>query len=124
MKGFRPLRPRPPAGLVSDESERPGTFLAHRVDHHSRRPGGGRPTGPDLAAVPKSVPTAVNTSVATASPGSLIGEIDRELGAMRVTRYQHSTRVDEASGSFMYDCSGLVDYALGRALPTLYTSDG
>jgi hypothetical protein len=85
---------------------------------------GGRPTGPDSAAVPKSVPTALNTGVATASPGSLIGEIDRELGAMRVTRYQHSTRVDEASGSFMYDCSGLVDYALGRALPTLYTSDG
>ncbi|MGA8331524.1 MAG: hypothetical protein WB777_19830 [Mycobacterium sp.] len=52
------------------------------------------------------------------STGALIGEIDRELGAMRVTHYQHTTRVDEASGSFMYDCSGLLDYALGRVLPS------
>jgi hypothetical protein len=48
---------------------------------------------------------------------SLIGEINRELGAMRVTHYQHTTQVDEADGSFRYDCSGLLDYALGRVLP-------
>lgn len=36
---------------------------------------------------------------------------------MRVTRYQHTTTVDESSGSYFYDCSGLLDYALGRARP-------
>jgi hypothetical protein len=62
-------------------------------------------------------PSAAAPLTAAAPSGSLIGEIDRELAAMRVTRYQHTTRVDEASGTFMYDCSGLLDYALGRALP-------
>ncbi len=37
---------------------------------------------------------------------------------MRTTHYQHKTEVDEASGTFFYDCSGLLDYALGRVLPT------
>jgi hypothetical protein len=32
--------------------------------------------------------------------------------------YQHKTEVDKASGTFFYDCSGLLDYALGRVLPT------
>ena len=60
--------------------------------------------------------TKPNSSSA-ALPVSLIGEIDRELSAMRVTHYQHNTQVDEANGSFKYDCSGLLDYALSRALP-------
>ena len=37
---------------------------------------------------------------------------------MRTTHYQHKTEVDEASGTFFYDCSGLLDHALGRVLPT------
>jgi hypothetical protein len=49
---------------------------------------------------------------------SLLGEVRRELAAMRTTHYQHKTEVDEASGRFFYDCSGLLDYALGRVLPT------
>ncbi len=36
---------------------------------------------------------------------------------MRVTRYQHPTSVDESSGSYFYDCSGLLDYAVGRVRP-------
>jgi hypothetical protein len=55
---------------------------------------------------------------AVASSGSLLGEVRRELAAMRTTHYQHKTEVDEASGTFFYDCSGLLDYALGRVLPT------
>jgi hypothetical protein len=51
------------------------------------------------------------------SPAALLAEVDRELAAMRSTRYQHHTVVNEARGSFHYDCSGLVDYALGRAAP-------
>ena len=33
-------------------------------------------------------------------------------GALRIR-----TRIDEARGSFEYDCSGFVGYALGRAAP-------
>ncbi len=47
----------------------------------------------------------------------LIGEVQRELAAMRVTHYQHTTKVDAANGTFFYDCSGLLDFAIGRARP-------
>lgn len=63
-------------------------------------------------AMPGSVPTG------TEGPAALLGEVRRELAAMRTTRYQHKTEVDEASGRFFYDCSGLLDYALRHALPT------
>lgn len=54
----------------------------------------------------------------SASPfNSLAGEVDRELSAMRVTHYQHDTQVDEATGRYKYDCSGLLDYALHRVSP-------
>jgi hypothetical protein len=46
-----------------------------------------------------------------------VEEVQRELKAMRVTRYQHTTSVDENSGSYFYDCSGLLDYAVGRVRP-------
>jgi hypothetical protein len=41
----------------------------------------------------------------------------RELTAMRSTRYQHSTHVDEHTGTYFYDCSGLLDYAARQAIP-------
>ena len=63
-------------------------------------------------AMPGSVPAG------TEGPASLLGEVRRELAAMRTTRYQRKTEVDEASGRFFYDCSGLLDYALRHALPT------
>ncbi|MDT5117579.1 MAG: hypothetical protein QOE30_3318 [Mycobacterium sp.] len=50
-------------------------------------------------------------------PPLLLGEVQRELAAMTFSRYQHSTSVDESTGTYKYDCSGLVDYALGRVLP-------
>jgi hypothetical protein len=59
-------------------------------------------------------------SSGTIPPGkdrTLLGEARRELGAMRDTLYQHRIEVDEARGSFRYDCSGFVDYALSRIAP-------
>ncbi len=48
---------------------------------------------------------------------------------MHSTHYQHTTKVDEATGKYDYDCSGMLDYALGRvvapaanALPTSTSS--
>ena len=81
----------------------------------------GGSTEPGVAGVPGSASSAGTSDTAAGSPvapaQSLIAEIDRELGAMRSTRYQHTTLVDEGRGSFMYDCSGLLDYALGRVAP-------
>jgi len=59
--------------------------------------------------------TGTGGATETAGTAPLLGEVQRELAAMRVTHYQHTTRVDEASGTFFYDCSGLLDYAMGRA---------
>ena len=75
---------------------------------------GSKPRSP--SAVMPPTPSPADTGSA-AVPGStaLVEEVQRELNAMRVTRYQHTTTVDESSGSYFYDCSGLLDYAMGRA---------
>jgi hypothetical protein len=48
---------------------------------------------------------------------ALLAEVDRELTHMKSSTYSHHTRIDEASGTFDYDCSGFLDYALSRAVP-------
>ncbi|HEX4362697.1 MAG TPA: hypothetical protein VH141_34525 [Pseudonocardia sp.] len=48
---------------------------------------------------------------------ALLAEAHAELAAMRDTEYQHDTDVDAVRGEFYYDCSGFLDYALGRAAP-------
>lgn len=47
-------------------------------------------------------------------------EAQREYRSMRSTRYDHRVTVDEASGSFVYDCSGFLGYALQRVDPEAY----
>jgi hypothetical protein len=54
---------------------------------------------------------------AGAAGAALLAEVDRELARVRVSAYRHHTRVDEASGTFEYDCSGFLGYALSRAVP-------
>jgi hypothetical protein len=54
------------------------------------------------------------------SGASLVAEADRELRAMRTSAYEHHTAIDESTGSFLYDCSGFVDYALRNAAPTAF----
>lgn len=60
---------------------------------------------------------AVGTGAPPAGGSALLAEVRGELQAMRATRYQHTTEVDAAKGAFFYDCSGFVDYALGRSAP-------
>jgi hypothetical protein len=75
--------------------------------------GAGKPTEPSAASPASPLPAV---TAAPAGPATLVGEVERELNAMRFTRYQHTTAVDEGSGSYLYDCSGFLDYALGRVL--------
>jgi hypothetical protein len=75
-------------------------------------------TGPGAAAPAPSPPASAPAGPAVAAPPALLlGEVRRELSVMKETHYQHTTSVDEAIGKFFYDCSGMVDYALGRVLP-------
>lgn len=53
----------------------------------------------------------------TPAPVLLAGEAARQLSRMKVTAYEHTTFVDETTGTFKYDCSGFLGYALKRALP-------
>ena len=47
----------------------------------------------------------------------LLQEGQRELKALRQGSYDHHVSVDEAGGRFDYDCSGFLNYALGRVDP-------
>src|SRR4051812_27845757 len=72
------------------------------------------------AAAAAATPDALHrTGTVATSPDAapLATEARRELAAMQSSHYQHRTAVDEETGSFDYDCSGFVDYALGRVLP-------
>jgi hypothetical protein len=55
-------------------------------------------------------------------PGALVAEANRELTAMRSSSYTHKTHVDEASGTFDFDCSGFMGYALAHADPSAWKS--
>jgi hypothetical protein len=78
---------------------------------------------PPQASVQTPVPVAHSTTqdstLAAAKPGptSLLAEAHHELTAMRQSRYQHKTEVNERQGKYFYDCSGLMDYALERSKP-------
>ena len=76
-------------------------------------------TGTRVASPPASTPaTSQAGATGATAPSVLLGEVQRELSAMKSTHYQHTTAVDETAGKFFYDCSGMVDYALGRVLPS------
>jgi hypothetical protein len=74
-------------------------------------------TGSGAGAPVPSRPASTPGPAGATPPALLLGEVQRELSAVKETRYQHATLVDEAVGKFFYDCSGMVDYALGRVLP-------
>ncbi len=77
---------------------------------------GSKPNSPPAATSPTPPPANTNPAAGSGA-AALVEEVERELNAMRVTRYQHTTAVDEGSGSYFYDCSGLLDYAMGRVRP-------
>jgi hypothetical protein len=52
----------------------------------------------------------------------LVVEAARQVAAMKLTAYEHTTFIDEASGTYKYDCSGFLGYALSRALPVQFAA--
>ncbi len=47
----------------------------------------------------------------------LLNKAEREFSGMTSSKYTHITYVNENSGTYNYDCSGFVGYALSRAVP-------
>ena len=78
-------------------------------------------------SVTKSPAIGKNTSTTANKPpqtGSilLLSEAERELARMTSSYYTHTTYVDEKSGTYNYDCSGFVGYALTRAVPVAFNA--
>jgi hypothetical protein len=60
----------------------------------------------------------VTTEPTKPAASLLAAEAARELSVMKTSLYEHTTFVDESTGTFNYDCSGFIGYALNRALPS------
>jgi len=64
------------------------------------------------------------TSVDAAPVGTgyelLLNEAERIQKAAVTSVYSHTTTIDEATGTFDFDCSGFVDYAMSRVVPVAY----
>jgi hypothetical protein len=65
-------------------------------------------------------PSAPRPGTATPGSAALLTEANRQLAAKTASTYSHHTHIDEARGSYDYDCSGFVGYALGRAAPDAF----
>jgi hypothetical protein len=57
-----------------------------------------------------------------AAGAALLAEVDRQLAHMKSSTYAHHTHVDEAVGTFEYDCSGFLGYAASRAAPDAWSA--
>lgn len=65
-------------------------------------------------------PEAVKPTLASAPGDRIVAELHRMLANLRSTEYAHTTRVAEAKGEYVFDCSGLACYVLRRQLPEHY----
>ena len=102
---------KPPARSAPDHAEVP---IGLSDDEHEDAPETGT-EGEDETPPPESMPTA--TPPAGRGSAALVAEANRQLGIMATSAYSHKTHIDEARGSFDYDCSGFVDYSLAHAAP-------
>jgi hypothetical protein len=80
----------------------------------SSAPEPARPDGPTRGSVSPNPP--VNPSARVL----VFDEAEATLSHTRHTEYQHETYIDEATGTFDVDCSGLVNYVLEEAAPEAF----
>ncbi len=71
----------------------------------------GAPEGSERVAE-ESIPVASHAATPV-----VFDEADRILHNVKKTHYQHNLLFNETSGTYLCDCSGLVDYVLGRVAP-------
>lgn len=82
-----------------------------------------------LATLPSNADVATPLNYGNAgsgdsrSPGSALAiRVEAMLQSMEETLYQAKTEIDEESGSFRCDCSGLIGYVLRHYFPEAYLS--
>jgi hypothetical protein len=76
--------------------------------------GAGRP----VRAEDQKTPEPKAQTPQTQTPAErLHAEVRRILVEAKSSEYQHKTSIDESTGKFVCDCSGLIDYALKRVAP-------
>ena len=121
------------SGATFDEAGNPTPHALLTVtEGEGDRPHPGSPGAPGTADAGSSLDAGAPGGVVPSDAGSagppstkgsalLASEARREVAAMISSRYQHTTLVDESVGTFDYDCSGFVDYALGRVVPDALT---
>ncbi|MEN3268822.1 hypothetical protein [Pseudonocardia sp.] len=109
----KPIRraPRPPARLVGIVA----AALAVGLVTGAAQP----PPASVQTPVPIAHSTTQDSTLAAANLGrtTLLAEAHHELTAMRHSRYQHKTEVNEREAKYFYDCSGFLDYALEHFNP-------
>lgn len=69
----------------------------------------------DVANEPRE--TSADPGPATAAAGRTVRQIEAIERNLRVASYRHDTRVDERSGRYEFDCSGLIAWVLSRSAP-------
>ena len=79
------------------------------------------------SSVAKSPATSKNLSttagkVSQSGSKLLLNEANRQLARMTSSSYTHTTYVDEKTGTYNYDCSGFVGYALSRVVPSAFNA--
>jgi len=69
-----------------------------------------------------SVGLVIEVSNATPNRLRLLAAAEHVLSSMKSSRYQHVTYVNEANGTYDFDCSGFVDYVLQETFPEALTA--
>lgn len=111
-----------PATDPSDENEGEDPYFAETPPPPAENDAGA-PSESDAGAPPAAEgPAETGAPVKPESGVALATEAARELAVMKVTAYEHTTFIDEAAGTFKYDCSGFLGYALSRVLPTHFAA--
>lgn len=106
-----------PATDPSDELEGEDPYFADPPPPPAGESDAGAPSEGDAGA-PAEGPAETGAPAKPVAAAALANEAARELAVMKVTAYEHTTTIDEAAGTFKYDCSGFLGYALSRVLPT------
>ncbi len=89
------------------------------VDAGSVAPDGGLEGQDDGGAVG---PPTVTVDGGLPAAARALEEADGILADVKHTRYEHDTFIDEATGTFNVDCSGLVNFVLEQAVPAAFTT--
>jgi hypothetical protein len=110
----------PVADPLADPSEDPTAGEEGQGDTDAGLP---EEAGVEVDAAPAMDAASATDSGPKKSAASILAsEAARELAAMKESTYSHTTNVVESTGTFDYDCSGFIDYALSRVLPAQLAS--